>query len=176
MAFGLFVLRIVIGALLVGHGTQKLFGWFGGPGIEGTRGMNQQLGYPQPRTMAWVAGGAEAGAGVLLVLGWLTPLAAAAIIGVMINAVGAVHAGNGPWVSDGGWEYNAVLIAAATAFAFGGPGSFALDSGFGWDLAGPLYGLGAILLGVVTGGAVLSVRREAPTMRQVDREEQAQAA
>ena len=178
MAFGLFVLRLVIGALFIGHGTQKLAGWFGGPGIEGTRGMYQSLGYPRPRTMAWVAGVAEAGAGVLLVLGWFTPLAAAAIIGVMINAIGAVHATNGPWAAYGGWEYNAVLIAAATTFAFAGPGMLALDNGLGWDLAGPLSGLGAVLLGIVAGGGVLAVRRDSPAVADTSprEEEQPQAA
>ena len=178
MAFGLFVLRIVVGALFVGHGMQKLAGWFGGPGIEGTRGMYRSLGYPQPRTMAWVAGAAEAGAGALLVLGWFTPLTAAAIIGVMINAIGAVHANNGPWASDGGWEYNLVLIAAAVTFAFSGPGLLALDNGLGWDLSGPLYGLGAVLLGVVAGGGVLAVRRDAPAVAESPsrEEEQPQAA
>lgn len=177
MAFGLLVLRLVVGALFVGHGTQKLFGWFDGPGIEGTRGMYRQLGYPQPRAMAWVAGAAEAGAGGLLVLGWLTPLAAAAVIGVMVNAIGAVHAGNGPWVTDGGWEYNAVLIAAATTFAFTGPGLLALDNGLGWDLAGPLYGLVAVLLGVVAGGGVLAVRRDAPVLSEAaTREDEVRAA
>ena len=178
MAFGLFVLRIVVGALFVGHGTQKLFGWFGGPGLEGTRGMYRQLGYPEPRAMAWTAGVAEAGAGALLVLGWLTPLAAAAIIGVMVNAIGAVHGSNGPWATNGGWEYNAVLAAAATTFAFTGPGLLALDHGLGWDLAGALYGLGAVLLGVVAGGAVLAVRQTAPatTESRSSREEQPQAA
>lgn len=177
MEFGLFVLRLVIGALLFGHGMQKLAGWFGGPGIDGTRDMNRSLGYPQPRTMAWAAGVAETGAGVLLVLGWFTPLAAAAIIGVMINAIGAVHADNGPWVSNGGWEYNAVLIAAATTFAFSGPGMFSLDNGLGWDLAGPLYGFGAVLLGIVAGGGVLAIRRDGLSLSQAEAPDQeAQAA
>lgn len=163
MSIGLFILRVVIGALFVGHGTQKLFGWFGGPGVEGAQGMFQSLGYRRPRTMAILAGAAEAGAGVLLVLGFLTPLAAAAIIGVMINAIAAVHAGNGPWVSDGGWEYNGVLIAAATTFAFAGPGWAGLDPALGWGLDEPGWGLVAVVVGLLSGGAVAALRDTSAT-------------
>lgn len=170
MAFGLFILRIVIGGLFVGHGTQKLFGWFDGPGLDGASGMFESLGYPRSRTMAVLAGTAEAGAGALLLLGWLTPLAAAAIIGVMINAIATVHASNGPWVSDGGWEYNAVLATAATTFAFAGPGAWSVDAGLGWDLSGAIWGITAVLLGLVSAGAILSVRQSAPA------EEEAPAA
>lgn len=162
MAFGLFILRFVIGALFVGHGTQKLFGWFDGPGPDGTSGMFRSLGYPRPRTMAVLAGTAEAGAGALLLLGWLTPFAAAAIIGVMVNAIAAVHAANGPWASDGGWEYNVVLATAATTFAFAGPGAWSLDAGLGWDLTGTVWGVTAVLLGLVSAGAILAVRQTTP--------------
>ena len=177
MSFGLFILRIVIGALFVGHGTQKLFGWFGGPGLDGAQGMFESLGYRRSRTMAVLAGAAEAGAGVLLVLGFLMPLAAAAIIGVMVNAIATVHAGNGPWVSDGGWEYNVVLITAATAFAFAGPGWAGLDPALGWGLAEPGWGIAAVVVGLVGGAAVLAMRQtstaaEAPA----ETEEQEQRA
>lgn len=177
MSFGLFLLRVVIGVLFVGHGTQKLFGWFGGPGVDGAQGMFDSLGYRRPRTMAILAGAAEAGAGVLLVLGFLIPLAAAAIIGVMINAIAAVHAGNGPWVSDGGWEYNAVLIAAATAFAFAGPGWAALDPAIGFGFAQPGWGLAAVVLGLVSAATVLATREtdataEAPADTEARDQEQ----
>ena len=162
MAFGLLILRVVIGALFIGHGTQKLFGWFDGPGLDGTTGMYRSLGYPKARTMAVLAGAAEAGAGLLLLLGWLTPLAAAAIIGVMINAIVTVHAANGPWASDGGWEYNVVLATTAATFAFAGPGALALDGGLGWDLSGTTWGITAVLLGIVGGGAILATRQTAP--------------
>lgn len=158
MSFGLFLLRVVIGVLLVGHGTQKLLGWFRGPGIDGTRGMFRSLGYRKPRTMAIVAGVAEAGAGGLFVLGLLVPLAVAAVIGVMVNAIAAVHAGNGPWVGDGGWEYNVVLIVAATALAFAGPGWAAIDPALGLGLAEPGWGLAAVLVGFVSAGVALAMR------------------
>lgn len=177
MAVGLLLLRLVIGVLFVGHGTQKLFGWFDGPGVDGTTGMFRSLGYPRARTMALVAGAAEAGAGVLLVLGFLTPLAAAAIIAVMINAVAAVHRGNGAWASGGGWEYNLVLATAAAMFAFAGPGAASVDVGSGWDLHGPFWGFGAILLGIVAAGGVLATRQGTPvTAREGTRPPQHQDA
>ena len=91
MEFGLLVLRLVVGALFIGHGTQKLFGWFDGHGVEGTGGFMESLGYRPGKRYALLGGVAEAGGGLLLFLGLLTPLAAAAIIGMMINAIFAVH-------------------------------------------------------------------------------------
>lgn len=177
MAFGLFLLRVVIGALFVGHGTQKLFGWFGGPGLDGTRGMFRSLGYRKPGVVAILAGGAEAGAGVLLVLGLLTPLAAAAIIGVMVNAIVAVHAGNGPWVADGGWEYNVVLAAAATTFAFAGPGGAALDPALGLGLTQGGWGIAALLVGLGSAGVPLAMRETpAATAESEAPREEARAA
>lgn len=159
---GLLLLRVVVGLLFVGHGTQKLFGWFGGNRIDGTAGFYDQLGYPRPRKMAVLAGATEAGAGLLLTLGLLTPLAAAAIIGLMISAIYTVHADNGLWNTQGGYEYNLVLIAAAAALAFAGPGALALDGALGLDLSGGVIGTVAIALGVVAAATVLAIRSAAP--------------
>jgi putative oxidoreductase len=167
--FGLLLLRVVVGALFIGHGTQKLFGWFNGPGPEGTADMFRSLGYRRPRQMAIVAGSAEAGAGALLVLGLLTPLAAAAIIGVMLNAIVTVHRSNGLWNTAGGYEYNLVLIAVAATLAFAGPGMWAVDPG----MAGPAWGVIALLLGAITATAVLATRR-APA--EAEQEEHVRAA
>lgn len=163
MEIGLLILRVTIGALFIGHGTQKLFGWLDGPGIEGTRGFYGSLGYPEPRKMAYLGGGAEALAGTLLVLGLFTPLAAAAVIGVMINAIFAVHKDNGVWVADGGYEYNAVLIAAMVTLASAGPGALALDDALGTGMdGGGVWGVLAVLIGLVAGGVLLAVRDTSP--------------
>ena len=178
MEFGLFILRVVIGAFFIGHGTQKLFGWFGGPGVEGASGMFDSLGYRRSRAMAVLAGGAEAGAGTLLLLGLLTPLAGAAIIGLMVNAIAAVHAGNGPWVANGGWEYNVVLATAGATFGFAGPGWAALDDAIGWELTGPGWGLVTVAVGLVAAGGVLASRDTTPAadVPAEEQEEQRQAA
>lgn len=159
---GLLLLRVIVGLLFVGHGAQKLFGWFGGHGIDGTADFYEQLDYPRPRTMAIVAGTTETGAGLLLALGFLTPLAAAGIIGVMVNAAVVAHADNGLWNTQGGFEYNLVLGAAAAALAFAGPGALALDGAIGWGLAGNVWGWTAVVLGIVGAGIVLAIRSAAP--------------
>jgi len=100
MDVAMFILRIVVGLLFVGHGAQKLFGWFGGHGLEGKGGFFESLGYRPGKEQAALAGFAEFGGGALLALGLFTPLAAAAIIGVMINAIATVHAPNGIWATE----------------------------------------------------------------------------
>ena len=141
MRLGAFALRGLIGGLFVGHGTQKLFGWFDGPGLEGTGGMMEKLEMRPPRRHAVIAGAAETTGGTLLALGALTPVATTLLTSTMTTAIRKVHAPNGPWVTGGGWEYNAVLIAAVTALAEHGPGSPSVDSrafprlhGLGWAL------------------------------------------
>ena len=109
------ILRVLIGGLFVGHGTQKLFGWFGGHGVEGTGGFFESLGLKPGKRNAVAAGVAEAGGGALLATGAALPLAGAALTGTMTTAIRHVHAPKGPWVTDGGWESNAVLIAATLA-------------------------------------------------------------
>ena len=100
--------RLLIGGLFVGHGTQKLKGWFGGYGIDGTAGFMTSIDMHPGRRNAIAAGATETAGGALLALGLGTPLAAAAITGTMLTAIRKVHLPNGVWNADGGWEYNAV--------------------------------------------------------------------
>jgi len=157
---GLFRLlaRVTIGVLFIGHGTQKLFGWFGGHGVEGTGGFMESLGYRPGKQYAVLGGIAEAGGGLLLFLGLLTPLGAAAVIGMMINAIFAVHVENGAWAQNNGYEYPLVLAIATGAIAIGDGGSAALDKLFGLNLGGLIGWLG-ILLGVIAGVVAANVRR-----------------
>lgn len=115
MSLGSIAIRGVVGPLFVGHGTQKLFGWFDGHGLEGTGGFFESLGLRPGKRHATAAGVSEAAGGLLLTLGLLTPVAAAAISGTMITAIRKVHAQNGPWVTGNGYEYNLVLLAAMVA-------------------------------------------------------------
>src|SRR3954470_20544903 len=112
MRLGAAALRGVIGPLFVGHGTQKLFGWFGGHGLEGTGGFFESLGLRPGRRHATAAGIAEALGGALLTLGAATPLAASMVSGSMVTAVRKVHGPNGPWVTENGWEYPVAVIGA----------------------------------------------------------------
>jgi putative oxidoreductase len=150
------LLRSIVGFLFVGHGSQKLFGWFGGHGPEATGQFFESLGLRPGRRHATAAGASEFGGGVLIALGFLTPAAAAAIIGVMFTAIRTVHIKNGPWVSEGGYEYNLVLIACMIALADLGPGDISLDRALGTEVSGPLAGLLAVAGGI--GGAMLMTR------------------
>ncbi len=150
MKLGLTLLRAIVGGLFVGHGTQKLFGWFGGHGPEATAQMFESLGLKPGRRHATAAGAAEAGGGALVALGFLTPAGAAALIGTMFTAIRKVHLKNGPWVTSGGYEYNLVLIAALLAIADLGPGEFSLDAALGIEVKGPLIALGALAGGIGT--------------------------
>jgi putative oxidoreductase len=150
------VTRLLLGGLFVGHGAQKLFGWFGGYGPDGTGGFFESLGMRPGRQHALAAGTAEAGGGALLAAGLATPAAAAAITGVMSTAIRTVHQPNGPWVSDNGWEYPAVVIAAVLAIAELGPGPVSLDAALGAERKGVGWALAALIAGV--GGSAVLLR------------------
>ena len=163
MNTGLLVLRLVNGLLLVGHGSQKLFGLFGGPGLAGAGGFFHSLGFRPGKPLAIVAGASEAGAGVLLALGLLNPLASAAIIGTLLVA-GSVHFAAGLWGQNGGYETPLLYATAAAALAFTGPGAYSLDHALGLDsLAGNGWGVVAVVAGVLSGLAVVARGRRALT-------------
>jgi putative oxidoreductase len=159
MDVGLLILRVVVGLLMVGHGTQKLFGWFGGHGLEGAGGFFEKLGYRPGKPHAALAGFTEAGSGVLLVLGFLTPLACAALVGVMVNVILSAHAGKGLWNSSGGMEFPLVLLTSAAALAFTGAGDVSIDSALDWHLSGGGWGVAAVAVGAVAGLAMVAMRR-----------------
>src|SRR5215470_5121297 len=118
MNIGILLLRLAVGLTLSAHGSQKLFGWFGGPGLNSTGYFfEERLGFHPGRRHALLGGLAETGGGLLLALGLLTPLAAAAVISVMVVAVFSVHAQKGLFMHNGGYEYNLVLAVAALALA-----------------------------------------------------------
>jgi len=131
MSFGRILLRLVVGGLFVGHGTQKLFGWFGGPGLDGTTGMMESLRLQPARRNAIAASTTEAVGGAMLVTGTFTPVAATGLIGAMITAIRTVHFRNGPWNANGGYEFNLLMIAALFYLAENGPGCVSVDAAIG---------------------------------------------
>ena len=157
MAIG--ILRAVIGLLFVGHGLQKLAGWFGGPGLEGTGQFFESVGLRPGRRHATAAGVTETAGGAMLTIGLLTPLSAAALTASMATAVKTVHLEKGPWNAEGGWEYNAVLIAALFAITEAGPGALSLDRKLGIELSGPVWAL--LTLGAGLGGAAANLANAA---------------
>ena len=127
---GLLALRLGIGGTLVAHGAQKLFGAFGGGGIEGTAGAMHAMGFRPGKRNAVLAGLSETGGGALLALGLATPVGGASAAAAMA-AASFVHKPNGFFATSGGFEYPAVLGLTSVALAVGGPGRFSLDAATG---------------------------------------------
>jgi putative oxidoreductase len=169
MDFGRTALRFVIGPLFVGHGTQKLFGWFGGHGREGTGAFFEQLGLRPGKRHATAAGAAEAVGGALLTLGALTPVASGLVTGTMITAIRKVHGPKGPWVTNGGYEYNLTLIAAMLTLSETGPGRPSVDDAFLPSLKGNGWAL-AQFAAAAAGAALLTSERMNPEPAQDDAE------
>ena len=159
MDLALLVLRLVVGLLFAAHGAQKLFGVLGGGGLEGTAGMFDNIGLRPGWLQARAAGTAELVGGLLIALGLFTPFAAAALIAVMVVAIITVHAPNGIWNTNQGYEFNLVLIAAVFALAGLGAGAWSLDNAFGFDLHGTIWAIAALAAGIIGGiGTVISGR------------------
>lgn len=159
---GLLLLRFAVGGTFFAHGMQKVFGLWGGPGIGGFAQYLGTLGFRETTTLAWVTGLTELVAGGFVVLGVLTPLAAAGLVGLMINAV-LLKAGNGFFVAGpagaGAVELELVLGLAAAALVFTGPGRVALDRGRTWHRRPAPWGVLALIVGVGAGVLVYLLLR-----------------
>jgi putative oxidoreductase len=175
------LLRILIGGLFFGHGTQKLFGWFGGHGLEKTAAAFESMGMRPGKRNAIAAGVAEAGGGAALALGAATPLATSALVATMLVAIKRVHLKNGPWASNGGYEYNAVLIGAVLALVEAGPGKVSVDAALGHEPSGTAWAAGALAAGIAgaVGAELAAASQPAPAVASdgaAERSEQAQPA
>jgi putative oxidoreductase len=159
MEVGLLIVRIVVGVLLVGHGSQKLFGWFNGYGLKGTGGYMESFGLSPGALFAFAAGAAELIGGLGFAAGLLTPVAAALVASTMLVASRTDHAGKGLWIYNGGFEYVLTNAAVVIGFAFAGAGAWSLDRAIGWDVAGTWWGIGAAVTAALSGGSVLAARR-----------------
>ena len=150
--------------------AQKLWGAFAGPGLKGTAGFVESLGFKPGRPYAWVLGLAEAAGGLSLAAGFLTPFGAMAMIAVMVVAIMAVHADKGFFATNGGYEHPLLLAVAAAGVAFAGPGAYSLDAALDWSLNGTAWGWAAVMVGSLASAAVLvarelAQRRTAPGTR-----------
>ncbi|MGW4564824.1 DoxX family membrane protein [Streptomyces sp. NPDC004561] len=153
--WGLLLLRLTFGLLMAAHGAQKLFGLFGGHGLTETAKGFAALGYHPAKLFAAIGGLSELLGGLGLAAGLLTPLAAAALIGVMINAMVTVTGAHGLWDTDGGVEYNVCIAVVALAVAAIGPGRLAADRFFAWGAGG--WKQAAVALGLGGLGAVITL-------------------
>jgi putative oxidoreductase len=127
----LLLLRVVTGGLLAGHGTQKLFGSFGGPGLQGTAGWMETMGLRPGTAWASMAGTGEFAGGLLTVLGLGGPIGNILTMSAMLMATFKAHSGKPIWVTSGGAELPVVNLAANTALMLTGPGQYSLDRLFG---------------------------------------------
>jgi putative oxidoreductase len=161
MEYGMILLRVVAGLALATHGSQKLFGSFGGSGPAGTRKFFAGLGFRTPLAMAFIAGISELGGGLLFAFGLMTPFAALALTVVMLNAIGTVHWNKGFFNSAGGYEYNLLIIATAVAVTAAGPGRFSLDHAFGWagSISGPWWAFAIVVLAPMIALVTLTLGR-----------------
>jgi putative oxidoreductase len=152
------LVRLVLGGLLAGHGAQKLFGWFGGPGPEGTRGMMEKLELRPAKPWAFLAGASEFGGGILTALGALSPIGPLAIIGSMTMATATVHWGKPIWVTSGGAELPVTNIAVAGAIALVGPGRVSVDHALGIRLPAWIGIAGVAVIALSVSRAVAPAR------------------
>lgn len=163
MSLAFLIARLIVGLGMAAHGSQKLFGWFGGYGLAGTGGFFESLGFRPGAVFAFFAGLAELGCGLLIALGLGGALGPALLIMVMLVAIGTVHIPKGFWASNGGYEYNLGLIAAALLFAFAGYGGYSLDRSLELTILTSSHAAWmAIGAGVVLAILNLLARRPAP--------------
>ncbi|HEX6809475.1 MAG TPA: DoxX family protein [Gemmatimonadaceae bacterium] len=161
-ATGLLVARIVLGLLMAAHGSQKLFGWFGGHGLAATGGMFEHLGFRPGRMFATVAAATEFTSGILVVLGLLGPIGPALMISVMIVAAASVHLPNGLFATSNGIEVPLLYATGAAALALTGPGAYSLDAVLGLGkLSSPVVAGIALAVGILGGVGNVMVRRPA---------------
>src|SRR5919112_6792862 len=171
-----FIVRLAQGSLMAGHGGQKLFGWFNGPGLEGTSGFMEMLGLKPGQPWATLAGVSEFGGGVLTALGLLNPLGPLGVIGSMSIATTKAHWGNPIWVTEGGAELPVLNLAVSTALMLREPDKYSLDRILGLRLPtwlGPL-GLAGILLAVRYTGVGTEEQQQQQQQQQQQEEEGAQ--
>lgn len=155
----LLILRVVIGLVLMGHGSQKLFGWFGGHGLTATTNFLKSAGFKPAGFWALLGGLGEFGGGLLLVLGLLSPLGALGVFASMLMAAVKFHGSKGFWAAKGGYEYPLLLAILGIVLGLMGPGSYSLDTLFGIALPTvPLFLLGAIAAIIVDGVGIITSR------------------
>lgn len=164
-ALALLVLRLVFGTLFAAHGSQKLFGWFRGPGLRGTGDFFESLGFHPGRAFAAAAGLTELASGILILLGFLGPVGPALLLGVMTVAVVTVHWGNGLLATSNGSELPLLYAAAAIGLALAGPGAYSLDALLGISTFWSPGITGAVLAAGVAGGVANTMTRRPPTPR-----------
>ncbi len=159
MNSGILVVRLILGAYLAAHGAQKLFGWFGGHGLGGTGGFMESLGFRPGKLFALAAGLCEGLGGLLIILGFLSPVGPALVLVVMVVAMGSVHWKNGLFVTDNGVEMPVAWATCALAVTFTGPGKYSLDAVLRTAIGTPWMIRTLVVAAVVVGVLNVLLRR-----------------
>ena len=167
MSSGLLVIRIVFGLLMAGHGTQKLFGWFGGHGLNGTGGYFEKLGFHPGKLFAFAAASSELASGLLITLGLLGPVGPALMLAVMIVAAITVHAKNGVFVTSNGIEVPLLYAVTAVGLALSGFGTYSLDALLGLSYS-PVVTAIVLAVGAI-GGIVNTMLRPATASKEMQK-------
>jgi putative oxidoreductase len=161
-ATGILILRLVFGLTLAAHGAQKVFGWWGGPGMKGWTGAMNHMRIRPATPWAWSSALAELLGGLGLALGFLNPLPSFAIAGSMLVAITLVHLPKGFFNTKGGFEFNLAILAAVAAVALIGPGAYSLDSALGIHLPEPGSLIVMTVLTILGVGSALVTRTPEP--------------
>jgi putative oxidoreductase len=165
VAYGILFLRLILGLTMAGHGAQKLFGWFGGPGPRGVGGFMSSLRFRTPFVTGLLLGASEFAGGTLLAAGLFVPFAALFVAVVMLNAIALVHWRNGFWNGNNGSEFPLLVWAGAVSLAAIGGGRLSLDALFGWadNLSGVWWGVGVAVVGALISLLTLTLWRRPET-------------
>ena len=161
-ALGLLILRLVLGLIVAAHGFQKLFGWWGGPGMNGWVGAMNRMRIRPAVPWAWMSALAEVFGGLGLAVGLLTPLPGLAIAASMLVAIALVHWSRGFWATKGGYEFNLSILAGIAAIALAGPGAYSLDALLRIHLPDPVTLIVGTVLTLVGVGVALGTRGPVP--------------
>jgi putative oxidoreductase len=161
ISLALLLLRIGVGVTMAGHGAQKAFGWFGGPGVAGFTGAMRSMGIKPAREFALLAATGELLGGILVLLGLLNPLGPLMIAGGLVVAIVTAHLAKGFWNTKGGYEFPLLIIVASLALSISGPGPISLDSVLGINLPEPVSWIVLAIVSFGASAAALGSRRMA---------------
>lgn len=162
MDLGLLIIRVVFGLIMIGHGAQKLFGWFGGPGLQQASGFVGSRGFSPAKFWTFTGSASETLGGALLLLGFLSPLGSIMVAASTLTAITAFHWPKF-WAQEGGYEHPLAMLTAAVAVGITGPGGYAVDTKLGTSLPPSVAAVIAVLaaIGFLVGVIGAAGRRRA---------------